>query len=239
MIASSSAPSFRTRPCRGALPRRALGVCNSVRARWCIDVRYGCKQEATTLLQEWVKEIGSQAGLSSSNTRLSSGAIGIPESRLELEVSFSSFAEWEQFLGRIPFKDHKAWSQRIQAMVVNDGSPKWEVYRVVPLDLDQSAAPATASASSATTSATATPLLLPFLKGASSSTANPPVRPNVEVPTLNLQPTATDTSSTSVDDGMASGLTVIDSEAAAEAVLDWKGEPMKINPGDKLPFKFL
>jgi hypothetical protein len=26
---------------------------------------------------------------------------------------------------------------------------------------------------------------------------------------------------------------------ASEVVLDWKGEPMTINPGDKLPFKFL
>jgi hypothetical protein len=25
----------------------------------------------------------------------------------------------------------------------------------------------------------------------------------------------------------------------AELLLDWKGEPMTINPGDKLPFKFL
>lgn len=26
--------------------------------------------------------------------------------------------------------------------------------------------------------------------------------------------------------------------AAPQVVLDWKGEPMKIRPGDKLPFKF-
>jgi hypothetical protein len=25
----------------------------------------------------------------------------------------------------------------------------------------------------------------------------------------------------------------------AEVILDWKGEPMKINPKDKLPFRFL
>jgi len=26
---------------------------------------------------------------------------------------------------------------------------------------------------------------------------------------------------------------------SAEVLLDWKGEPMHLNPGDKLPFKFL
>lgn len=37
----------------------------------------------------------------------------------------------------------------------------------------------------------------------------------------------------------ASGLSVVSGEEEAQEVLDWKGEPMKINPGDKLPFKFL
>ena len=46
--------------------------------------RYGCKQEATALLQEWVRDVGVVAGLSADNTRLSSGSIGVPESRLEV-----------------------------------------------------------------------------------------------------------------------------------------------------------
>ena len=37
----------------------------------------------------------------------------------------------------------------------------------------------------------------------------------------------------------ASGLSVVSSEEEAEAVLDWKGDPMSVNPGDKMPFKFL
>jgi hypothetical protein len=48
--------------------------------------RYGCKQEATILMQEWVRDVGSQAGLSAANTRLSSGAIGVSESRLEVST---------------------------------------------------------------------------------------------------------------------------------------------------------
>jgi hypothetical protein len=42
------------------------------------------KMDAVALLQEWVRDVGCKAGLTSSNTRLSSGAVGIPESRLEV-----------------------------------------------------------------------------------------------------------------------------------------------------------
>lgn len=42
------------------------------------------KMDAVALLQEWVQGVGSKAGLTSANTRLSSGAVGIPESRLEV-----------------------------------------------------------------------------------------------------------------------------------------------------------
>ena len=66
--------------------------------------RYGCKSDATLLLQEWVRDVGSKAGLSAANTRLSSGSIGVPESRLELEVSFPTLSDWEIFLNSIPFK---------------------------------------------------------------------------------------------------------------------------------------
>jgi hypothetical protein len=46
--------------------------------------RYGCKTELTGLLLEWVKDVGSQAGLGPSNTRVSTGSVGTPESRLEV-----------------------------------------------------------------------------------------------------------------------------------------------------------
>lgn len=40
--------------------------------------------EAIALLQEWVQAIGSRAGLDSSNSSILSGAVGVPESRLEV-----------------------------------------------------------------------------------------------------------------------------------------------------------
>ena len=46
--------------------------------------RYGVKMEALALLQEWIQSVGSAAGLNSENTSLTSGAVGVPESRLEV-----------------------------------------------------------------------------------------------------------------------------------------------------------
>lgn len=54
----------------------------SIKARWSIDIKYGVKLDAVALLQEWVMQIGSQAGLDLARTQILSGAIGIPESRL-------------------------------------------------------------------------------------------------------------------------------------------------------------
>jgi len=36
----------------------------------------------------------------------------------------------------------------------------------------------------------------------------------------------------------SSGLSIVDDQDDVQVVLDWKGEPMKINPNDKLPFRF-
>jgi len=46
--------------------------------------RYGVKMEALALVQDWIQNVGSAAGLTQENTYLSSGAVGAPESRLEV-----------------------------------------------------------------------------------------------------------------------------------------------------------
>lgn len=45
------------------------------------------KLDAVELLQEWVADIGAQAGLTPFNATISSGAVGVPESRLEVRQS--------------------------------------------------------------------------------------------------------------------------------------------------------
>jgi len=46
--------------------------------------RYGYKQDATALLIEWVQTVGAEAGIKPDTARISTGALGAPESRLEV-----------------------------------------------------------------------------------------------------------------------------------------------------------
>jgi hypothetical protein len=154
-----------------------------------------------------VRDIGSQAGLDSENAALASGSIGCPESRLELEVSFDSLADLEVFWGSIPTPAHKAWGERLRRLVV-DGSPRWEVFRTVPILAD---------------STTTAP-------GKSNSLALASADDVERYATGGALPPATSET--------ASGLAVVSGAEAAGVVLDWKGDPMKINPGDRMPFRF-
>ena len=168
--------------------------------------------EAVALLQEWVQDIGSEAGLEPSNTAITSGSVGVPESRLELEVSFNSLDELEQFWASIPPIEHKIWSKKLQAVIV-DGSPQWEIYRTVEPFPNAPPPPPTAT-------------LIGSLVLASDDDVG------------KYGGDQSERSLPSVRKETASGLAVVSSTAEVEEILDWKGDPMKINPGDRLPFKF-
>eukprot|EP00466_Bigelowiella_natans_P021280 jgi/Bigna1/145449/aug1.99_g20157 len=90
--------------------------------------RYGSKYAAVELVQEWMRTIGAKAGLNDNNCRLLSGAVGVKESRLEMEVDMPSFAALETFWSSIPMEEHMDWSERMKPHMV-DGSPEWQVYR--------------------------------------------------------------------------------------------------------------
>eukprot|EP01025_Chloroclados_australasicus_P044086 TRINITY_DN474_c2_g1_i4.p1 TRINITY_DN474_c2_g1~~TRINITY_DN474_c2_g1_i4.p1 ORF type:complete len:231 (+),score=23.25 TRINITY_DN474_c2_g1_i4:30-722(+) len=187
--------------------RRFVTKC-SIKARWCIDVKFGFKGQALESVTDWVQTIGQKAGLSEDNTTIQNGAVGVPESRIELEVAFESIAQLEEFWGKISPTLHKAWSQQAQQFII-DGSPQWQVYR----------------------------------------TTNPFLREQQQVYGQTAQQSQDQKQFVEVGD---SGLVVpldmdmkdIDKMVQpqqrndGDQVLDWKGEPMKINPGDKLPFKF-
>lgn len=214
-----------------------------------------------------MRDVGGRAGCTLSNTRLSSGSIGAPESRLEMEIELESLAAWERFLASLPMDALRSWSQRVRSCIV-DGSPRWEVYQACPLlqgGAQQAAGAAaasnpagvvvgnsssgssTGSSSSQSLFSPASGLVLPTadqlaqdltaLAGAgapglglagSGGSGSLGARPAAVPPPSAAAPAA----SSSTDDSKSGG-------GDGEVVLDWKGEPMKIRPGDKLPFKFL
>ncbi|CAG9460395.1 unnamed protein product [Pedinophyceae sp. YPF-701] len=301
-------PSLAVGRARQARDVRAAAV----RARWVFDARYGKKAETIALVQEWVESVGAAAGLPPGAARLSTGTIGAPESRLELEVELSSLAQLEEFWSSIPAAEHRAWSQRAQSVVI-DGTPRWEVYHVVPLP-HSSGAPAKPTAAANPTSQSSriltpgpdAPPPKPALRGFDAGMPKPySARKEPRQETMwsalvdeGLGAASSDDDGRAFDAGgageagdggivmpsaeeieaMATGgsLGPIDGGAGAEGggqdggeagrrrkpraggdgdvgaglprpgdpvegmgegrwILDWKGEPMRINPGDSMP----
>ena len=77
--------SCTMRDCTGCIPAQVLASAPSLTACKHMQYvrRYGVKLDAAALLQDWVRDIGSKAGLGLENTNILSGAVGVPESRLE------------------------------------------------------------------------------------------------------------------------------------------------------------
>lgn len=76
----------------------------------CNPRRFGSKLDAVALLQEWVRDVGSQAGLTSDNTQLHTGRqatlAGAPESRLMLVSSFPHVESTEGLLNPFGYAQH-------------------------------------------------------------------------------------------------------------------------------------
>ena len=252
---ASSSPS--PSPSTAAGSHTAPGVL----ARWLFDCRYGTRTEATALLQEWVSTVGAKAGAGPSNTRLSAGAVGVPESRLELELALPSLAAWEEFLGRIDRQAHRAWSERAARLMV-DGSTRWEVLRVVPVGGVVAGGAAAQAPAQAPYSNNTTDSGLVFsppgatIEAAAAEARGDPPKPRDAFADALMSALGVTSGgsggSEQAQEAAAAAAAAAEAAAAGQAddeqqpggegaapLLDWKGEPMQINPGDKLPFKFL
>lgn len=201
-------------------PRAAGGSAGgppSVVARWSVDARFGRKGDALELLKEWASAVAPPAA---APPRLRAAALGAPESRLELELEFTSLADLERFFAELPFAAHKEWGGRF-AEVVIDGTPRWEVFTALPVA--QELAPAQPPPAAAPAPSDEPESLLDSLL----ASADP------EVESL--------LAGANADAGAASSKAEELAEEAprppgTKVVLDWKGDPMEILPGDKLPF---
>ena len=85
------------------------------------------------MLGEWVHTVGVAAGLDPADVSLVTGAVGVPESNIQMEIhGFANMADIDAFFANIPGSDHRRWGERFAPHVV-DGSPAWRIVRSVPV----------------------------------------------------------------------------------------------------------
>eukprot|EP00959_Pyramimonas_sp_CCMP1952_P079774 1668099-Pyramimonas_sp.AAC.2 len=122
-------------------PRRPARVCTkrvapsaAMRARFAVDVKFGCKEEALRHLSSWASEVGQSAKVSESDVRLMVGSIGSGQgSRAELEFDLAEGLV-ESFLHTIGGSQHRSWERRLAPYTSEkfDG-PSWQLYQLDPL----------------------------------------------------------------------------------------------------------
>jgi hypothetical protein len=100
-------------------------------ASWSFDIKYGTRDETIRMLREQ-NAIVSKAGWRAKRTRLLAGSIGAPESRFVIEHDFASLADLEASWDEL-HKNAAQFKTLVGQMknVLIDGSPRWEIYRVI------------------------------------------------------------------------------------------------------------
>jgi hypothetical protein len=137
-----------------------------------------------------------------------SGYVGGKESALELRVDgFRTLGEVEAFLCGVPRREHVEWGREFAACVV-DGSPEWIVFGVESVD---DAADEERDDRDV---------------GLVATTTNAVVSPKSDVPI------SVDVDLDFDEAALVPGTTLPDGRVVVE---DWKGDPMVINPGDRMP----
>lgn len=100
-------------------------------ARWSIDARFGHKSMVVSMMQRWMKEIGSEIGWNANQTRLLTGSIGALESTIQAEVLVRDLAELDAAWNKLAkIEAHQRWSKEMEPYVVS-GSPRWEIFRLI------------------------------------------------------------------------------------------------------------
>jgi hypothetical protein len=100
-------------------------------ARWSVDTKFGHKDATLSIMNKWQDEVGSKVGLERKRSRLLSGSVGAPESRIENEVEVASLKELEEAFAKFSqFPYHQKFSQELEQHIVS-GTNRWEIFRVL------------------------------------------------------------------------------------------------------------
>ena len=100
-------------------------------ARWTCEAKFGHKNEALALLDEWNEQIGAQTDVDMTKTRTLTGSVGAKEAIIQNEVEISNLAELDAFFEKIAsIEMHAEWGKNFGEVIVS-GSTYWEVFRLV------------------------------------------------------------------------------------------------------------
>jgi len=234
------------------------------------------------MLGEWVHTVGVAAGLDPADVSLVTGAVGVPESNIEMEIrGFAHMADIDAFFSRIPGGDHRRWGERFAPHVV-DGSPVWRIVRSVPVrapgaqNQNQNQNQKLVIVDEGTDGLDAAGVIARALADSGSSSYEsietpPRVRPRAprrapgaafegvetyEADAFGDAPdgalvfprsfeddSGVNESDEAEDEAAAAGVEVEEGDIdlseyppGSKVVRDWKGDPMVITPGDRLPF---
>jgi hypothetical protein len=101
-------------------------------AEWSFDVKYGMRDEAMRMLMEQKASFKAIPGWKAKRTRVLGGSVGCPESRFVLEHEFATLADLESSWDWLHqnAETFKKLTSQLKNFVI-DGSPRWEVYRVI------------------------------------------------------------------------------------------------------------
>lgn len=100
-------------------------------ARWSINARFGYKQNVIDAMQQWLREIAPQVGISADRTRLLTGSIGALEATVQSEHVIEDLAELQATWDKLATLDaHKKWGKELEPYVVS-GTSRWEILRLL------------------------------------------------------------------------------------------------------------
>ena len=100
-------------------------------AKWQLDARFGHKDEVIGLLKKWDDQFGSKLGWTANKVRMTTGAIGVAESRVVSEVEVKDLAELNEAFEKLKtLPGHAEWGKQLEPLIVS-GSNRWEIFRVV------------------------------------------------------------------------------------------------------------
>jgi len=100
-------------------------------ARWRIDARFGHKDEAIKLMQQWDTQFGSKVGWTPDKLRITTGSVGVAESAIVSEIQIKDLAELNEAFDKLAkLEGHAEWGRQLEPHVVS-GTNNWEIYRVI------------------------------------------------------------------------------------------------------------